>query len=73
MNQQGKTEHGSNRGRKRKKKKALAMGTEFSWVVELKQGWGLGGVRPRRVGWVMFERGAGPRQGNVQACGGASA
>ena len=42
MNQQGKTEPQSKRGKK-KKKKALAMGAEFRQGVELRQGRGLGG------------------------------
>ena len=40
MNQQGKTEPQSKRGKK--KKEALAMGVEFRWGVELRQGWGFG-------------------------------
>ena len=59
MNQQGKTQPQSKRGKK--KKKALAMEAEF------RQGWNLGrggvwgGWDLGRWGWVTFERGVGPR------------
>ena len=50
MNQQGKTEPQSKRGKKGKKRKALAMGAEFRWAWNLGRGGVYGGAGPRCVG-----------------------
>ena len=61
MNQQVKTERQSKRGKKKRKKKALATGAEFQQGWNLGMGGVLGVVGPRQVGVVTFKLGAGPR------------